>query len=190
MSVRTWLVAAVAMVSVPAVVATQKPVRDQIYVVDGAKPPDGLAEMSSKADAVVIVRSTGKSRLRESTPGGGLLRTIHSFEIRDVLKFHHSVRGVGDLIDIELWGGEKEYSDHVLVSRAMAHQPIRPNRLYLIFVTWIPNRAEAELVPTWSTASVFDVTDGRVTSLHAEYTRQNGRDAAQFVAGLRDAMRR
>lgn len=171
-------------VSAASVRADQKPVEQRVSVVNSQQPPGTLAEMIASADAVVIARPTGKTRLRDW--GNGLpVETIYTFRIEDAIKFSPVIPAVGDTIEMDVLGGEKETSTRIVRDVIRGHGSVQPNARYLIFVRWVQNPAGERLVPCWGNAGIIDITGQRAKSLADNFKRYNETDSATFVANVR-----
>jgi len=136
----------------------QKPITIQARAIDGLRAPARVAEMVAQADAVVIATATGRVRLAAMKREEDGLRSVHSFDVAEALKFNAGVPAAGDVLELELPGGEREYATHVLRETVDGEEPVRAGRRYLIFVNWIQGRDEIRRVPAWpmeaSTTSV------------------------------------
>lgn len=167
------------------VCGAQKPIVEQLIFSDGTAPPNSLQAMMQQADVVVVATYVGQSRLIPR-PDGLPLDSIHTFTIVEVLKFSAGVRGAGDVFEIQLTGGVKEYADRIERMSKRGRSTLHPDRSYVVFLRWIPGRPNAELLEMWASGSIYDITAGRVQALEQESPRFQGRDAASFLAEARN----
>ena len=178
-------VAAALFVSV--VAGAQKPVVEEPLFVDGSGPPATLAAMVKGADAVVVATYQRQARLVPGRREGDLIFSIHAFEIVEVLKFSAAVGTSGDTLEVGFVGGVAEYRDRIVRQYTRGVSPLVPHRTYLIFLRWVPGRAEGDLVPAWSVGGIFDISEGRVQSLDEHGRRFENRGTASFVGDIRKA---
>ena len=162
----------------------QKPLETRLFAVNSQPPPGTLAEMIAACDAVVIARPTGQTRLRDWGPDS-LVETVYSFRIDETIKFSPVIPAVGDTIDIEVFGGQKELPSRIVRHQVSGYGAVRGNGRYLIFVKWVQNTAGERLVPCYSAAGIIDITGQRAKSLDDRFRRFNETDSATLVADVR-----
>src|SRR5687768_1720519 len=102
-------------------------------------PPGTLTEMASYAHAVVIAQATGKTRLKRRQRDDSFLESTHSFVIEEVIKHNPAVPVAGEILDLDVVGGTKEYPSHIRSEVVDGWDAILPKHRYLIFVRYVSN---------------------------------------------------
>lgn len=170
----------------PAVQA-QKPVKTQPIEVLHTTPPATPTAMAAEADAVVIGRyvGLGKSAVRQAgAPERPIPITPYSFQVVEVLKSNHPKAPLTQsAIDVPMYGGDKEYPDHIRRSVVPGVRAFVSGHTYVLFLKW-NELTDAVMLP-WGPASIYDVTNGKVTGL-ADFSRSHdGESASAFVGSVR-----
>lgn len=160
-----------------------KPVQQRPVIVESIPPPSTLTEMVAQADAVVIAQATGRARLRRRMRDDSALESTHSFDVKEVIKYSASVPIAGEVLDLDVLGGTREYESYILSQFVTDWDPVLPNHRYLIFVRQLSNQLGERLVPYWS-AGIFDITGNSVKSLDKTFRRYNDKTSAQFLGDV------
>jgi hypothetical protein len=165
----------------------QKSVKRTLVAVDSMPPPSTLAEMVSYADAVVVARATGNTRLKRGQRDELHLDSTHSFVIEEVIKYSSRVPTAGEVLDLDIAGGTKEYESYIRSEVVDGWDTLRPNQRYLIFVRYVSNDFGERLVPCWSAAGIFNITGGAVKSLDLRFPRYKDKASPTFVDEVKAA---
>ena len=158
-----------------------KPVKESPVIVESAPPPSTLTEMVAQADAVVIARATGRTRLKARQRADSALLSTHSLNVEEVIKFHPAVPIAGEVIDLDLLGGTREYDSYILSESVEDWDRVVANHRYLVFVRYLSNEFGERLVPVWAAAGIFDITGNTAKSLDKRFRRYNDKASPQFL---------
>jgi len=182
----TGLLALAALAS-PLDIAAQKSVKELTVFVDGSPPPASPAEMLREADAVIVARYTGKSRLiARGTPGASPVvdSTNYTFEILETLKFDPLLPpGVEPQIEVNLTGGDRALPTHIERTKIAHTESLSPRHTYVVFLK--RNRVRAELYLAWGAAGLYDITENRVRPIERERRRHEDMPVSAFLDVLR-----
>lgn len=161
-----------------------KPVKHSPVIVESAPPPSTLTEMVAQVDAVVIARATGRTRLKARQRADSALLSTHSFDVEEVIKFSPAVPIAGEVLDLDLLGGTREYDSYILSEFVEDWDRILPNHRYLVFVQYLSNDFGERLIPRWA-AGIFDITGNSAKSLDKRFRRYNNKASIQFLDDVR-----
>ena len=168
--------------------AAQKPIKEEVRIVDTMPPPPTAEAMTAAATAVILATYTGKARLKEVTSADGspLSRwTTHTFQIQDILKLHQYLPFVGNNLELDFLGGDKEFPDYISRETDREVAPLIKGHTYLIFLGW--NRYTEKLVVNYGAGGLFDVTDGQLIAVHKHGRKFDHTPTAAFVGAVRAA---
>ena len=163
--------------------ARVKPIREATMYWDTTPPPDSLKAMVGEAAAIVVGRFEGQRRVVETVidQKAAMRSTVYGFRILEVVKSDPLVV-VGEVLNLELPGGDKEFSDRIDRRRIADSAPLAAGRDYVIFLR--RNTIRAELHPAWGMSSFFDLSRDRVSSLNQQRRAYNDRTPTAFKAEL------
>jgi len=165
--------------------AREKPVKESPVIADSAPPPSTLTEMVAEADAVVIARATGRARLKARQQADSALLSTHSLVVEETIKFFPAVPVAGEVLDLDLLGGTREYDSYILSQFVKDWDRILPNHRYLIFVRYLSNEFGQRLVPCWAAAGIFDITGNSAKSLNQRFRRYDPKTPTEFLGDVR-----
>src|SRR5688572_22145946 len=174
------VMASLAVIQGQSEMASGKPVKQSNVIAEAIPPPGTLTGMVAQAEAVVIARATGKARLRPGSRPDSLLTSVHSFDVEEVIKFSASVPVAGEVLELELSGGTKEYDSYIHSEVVEDRHQILPKHRYLLFV----GRLGERLFPQW-VGAVFDITGNSPQSLDKLFRRYNAKPSAEFLGDVR-----
>lgn len=186
----------VAVAAAASLSAWQKPIKEEVFFADPIPPPGTGPEMAAEADAVAVIRYTGRSELIESTPAGErippdaepagdmpiLRSTDYIFEVLEILKIHGELPQIGGELRINLLGGTKDKGAYVLRRREQYRAELVPQRAYLAFLRWGP--LQQRLYLAWGRAGLFEINSGKLRSVDRGGWRHDGSDATAFIGSL------
>ena len=135
------------------------------------------------ADAVVVARYTGRSQLVTSP---GVDCTKFAFEIMEIVKGVLPTV-VGDELQVQMIGGDREFSDHIRRTRVAETEPLRRGREDVMFLRFNPVKNDFGLA--WASAGLYDVTAGKIRAVERGIPRHDGESTAVFLEALRNAAR-
>jgi hypothetical protein len=159
-----------------------KPILEQLGWLDAMPPPPTVADMVSAAMAVIVATYTGAARLVEQTfeVAPPLRKTAYSFRLERVVKPHQYLPFVGEEVEFELVGGDKEYPTYVSRERPRDTNLLSRGHTYVLFL----GRYAGEFDLNWGGyGGVYDITGRQVIPLDRNLRQHDG-PVEPFLAAL------
>jgi tungstate transport system substrate-binding protein len=169
--------------------AAGKPIKDETLFVDGSGPPRTLREMKAGADAVVVVRYTGRSHEfpgpaptgREELPR---YERLGVFELLEVLKPHSALPTSGQF-EIVVPGSYQDFPRYILHRSSDGVDEPQAERTYVIFLHYLGPGREVAWRSKWSEWSFYDVSGDHPKALASRSPEPNARSTKAFLEALR-----
>ena len=135
-----------------------KPIHEEPINTYFNAPPDNIADMVTRADAVVLGRMVGRSPFKgRSDPARPSF--ANRFQIVEIL--HNPTKHPVDpnAIDLVRPSGDTDHGAYVVRGYQVGFPEFETGHQYILFLSW--NEAIPGWVPAYGPDSVFDVTAGR-----------------------------
>jgi hypothetical protein len=181
-----FLRAASTLLMAPLLMATaqQKPITYPPFSIDYAAAPTTVEGLLDEADAVVVMRVTGRHPAVQREPKA-IPRTAYGVHVIEVIKAHPKLSASD--VEIERYGGDLEKGDHIERFVIKGFPDFQQGHRYVVFLKWNEILGRFTLVRGPDSAFELNVQGnveayGRFTAAKGEH----GKDTEAFLNRLRD----
>src|SRR5688500_14983420 len=154
----------------------QKEVVEEFVTTTYSGPPATLAGMREGAAAVVLARYDGQRSLVEHTNPSHVVTyrgTRYKLVVTEVLKPNVLLPALGEPVEIELPGGERETDTHRYRTVPIGVEPLVSGSTYLVFLGW--NHVANELRLAWGVLALCQVSGVVVRAVRRSNALHDGR---------------
>jgi len=163
--------------------AQEKPITYPPFSIDYAAPPSSVEGLLDEADAVVLMRVTGRhpavQRERNAIP-----RTAYGVHVIEVIKPHPKLSESD--VEIERNGGDLDKDDHIERFVVKGFPDFQQGHKYVVFLRW--NEVLGRFTLVRGQDSAFELNAQDKVEAYGRFTaakEQHGKDTEAFLNRLR-----